>query len=117
MLKQFEIFLDQFKQKGSCPFDFENYRWESQYGEVFLLTKNLKKELSRHDQWILCLKKNSEKGIVMLRNSSTGEISYLFFPDDGDFLDLYFPVVKKYIEVFDIYHNSEHCLIIPRIWC
>ncbi len=85
MLKQFGTFL----YDNSEFYDFQDYRWESPFGEVFLLTKDLREELSRNDEWTLCLRIGTNKGIAVLRNSQTGETSYLFFPDYQEFQEIF----------------------------
>lgn len=114
MLTHFHNFLKQRVKSESNLFDFEDYRWESDHGEVFLLTKNLGTEMARHDQWVLCLKQNTNQGIAMFRNPDSGEYSYLYFPGDHGFLDEYLPVVKRHTQVFEIEYDLDYCILVPR---
>nr|QBK92032.1 MAG: hypothetical protein LCPAC304_03790 [Pithovirus LCPAC304] len=111
MLMQFTNFLD----SRLDPFDFETCHWESKYGEVFILSKNMKEEIARHSEWILCLSQKKNRGIAMFRKTDNGEMSFVFFTDPTLFIETYFPVLVEHPQAFDEKMHGEDLLVIPRI--
>ncbi len=111
MLMQFTRFLN----SRLDPFDFETCHWESKYGEVFILSKNMKEEMARHSEWILCVSQKKNRGIAMLRKTDNGEMSFVFFTEPTLFIKTYFPVVFKHPQAFDHKIRGDDLLVIPRI--
>lgn len=93
----------------------EQCRWHTEHGEILMLTKNMKEEMELHDEFLLCVSNEKDKGIAMLRRRFSDEISYLFFKNPIDFIHTYFPVVFQHPQVFEMEVLEDKLLIFSRL--
>lgn len=103
-----DIFKKEQIFEGEC-------RWHTEHGEILILTKNMKEEMELHDEFLLCVSADKDKGIAMLRKKFSDEISYLFFKNPTDFIHAYFPVVFQHPQVFEMEVMDDKLLIFSQL--
>lgn len=113
MLLQFERFFRGLED----PFDFDECRMESQFGEHFVLSKDIKNAFENSQGWILCISPSKNRGIAMTQDGNTQEMFYIFFDKPIDFVEKHLPVVNEDPQAFDLtYHcDDDAYLIVPQI--